>query len=100
MGRSPVREGIFNRETTSLDVKTAQGSPMGPMPLQPRAHWVSVDMTQERQAVLDIGGMPRCGQGCKSDHVSAQIEGGVSMAWLRINGRGPGEEGAIRPPVQ
>jgi CO/xanthine dehydrogenase Mo-binding subunit len=78
-GRSPVREGVFNPETTSLDMKTAQGNPYGTYAFATQGALVSVDRETGETEVLDIVACHDVGKVVNPINVSAQIEGGVSM---------------------
>jgi CO/xanthine dehydrogenase Mo-binding subunit len=98
-GRAPVGEGVFNPETTSLDLKTGQGSPYGTYAFATQGALVSVDMDTGEIEVLDIVACHDVGKVVNPINVVAQIEGGVSMGV----GYGLMEEvlvkqGAIRNP--
>jgi CO/xanthine dehydrogenase Mo-binding subunit len=70
---------VFNPETTSLDMKTAQGNPYGTYAFATQGALVSVDRETGETEVLDIVACHDVGKVVNPINVSAQIEGGVSM---------------------
>ncbi|OGW37811.1 MAG: hypothetical protein A2Y97_03920 [Nitrospirae bacterium RBG_13_39_12] len=78
-GVSPVGEGTFSPETTSLDMKTGQGNPYATYAFATQGALVSVDMDSGEVEVLDIVACHDVGKAGNPINVEGQIEGGVSM---------------------
>lgn len=78
-GILPVGKGMFNPETTILDMKTGQGIPYGTYAYATQGALVSVDMETGEVEVLDIVACHDVGKTVNPMNVEAQIEGGVSM---------------------
>jgi CO/xanthine dehydrogenase Mo-binding subunit len=74
-----VGEGVFNPETTALDLKTSQGSPYATYAFATQGALVSVNMDTGEIEVLDIVASHDVGKAVNPVNVVAQIEGGVSM---------------------
>jgi CO/xanthine dehydrogenase Mo-binding subunit len=78
-GIFPVGEGMFNPETTTLDMKTGQGIPYATYAFATQGALVSVDMETGEIEILDIVASHDVGKAVNPINVEAQIEGGVSM---------------------